>query len=249
VEHVTILGCRIDAVGNDEAVRDILALARAGGHAMVVTLGTEMAVRAHADSRFRDVVNASALSLCDTIGVMYAARLHGARIRERVTGVDLIDPLCAAFAREGLSLYLLGAKGDTAERVARELQARHPGLIVAGARDGYFGPSSDSAVAAAIAASGANVVLVGLGSPRQELWIGEHLRETGCSVGIGVGGSFDVLAGNVERAPALWRRLNLEWFYRLVREPQRWRRQLALPRFVWLALAELATARTTRRYS
>jgi N-acetylglucosaminyldiphosphoundecaprenol N-acetyl-beta-D-mannosaminyltransferase len=249
VEHVTILGCRIDAVGNDEAVRDILALARAGGHAMVVTLGTEMAVRAHADARFRDVVNASALSLCDTIGVMYAARLHGARIRERVTGVDLIDPLCAAFAREGLSLYLLGAKGDTAERAARALQARHPGLIVAGARDGYFGPSGDSAVAAAIATSGANVVLVGLGSPRQELWIGEHLRETGCSVGIGVGGSFDVLAGNVERAPALWRRLNLEWLYRLVREPQRWRRQLALPRFVWLALAELATARTTRRFT
>jgi N-acetylglucosaminyldiphosphoundecaprenol N-acetyl-beta-D-mannosaminyltransferase len=121
--------------------------------------------------------------------------------------------------------------------------------VVAGARDGYFSAAEEPAVAAAILRSGARVVLAGLGSPRQEFWIAERLKETGASVGIGVGGSFDVLAGNVQRAPLLWRRLNLEWLYRLVSEPARWRRQLALPKFVWLALCERVSAQSTRRFS
>jgi N-acetylglucosaminyldiphosphoundecaprenol N-acetyl-beta-D-mannosaminyltransferase len=243
VRDVRILGCRVDAIGTAEAVHRIVAFARGATPHLVVTLGTEMIVRARRDAAFRAIVNGSALSLCDTIGVLYAARLQGARIPERVAGVDLIDPLCAAFAREGLSVYLLGARGDTAERAAAALRARHPGLVVAGARDGYFGSDDDAAVAAAIAASGARALFVGLGSPRQELWLERRLAETGCGVGIGVGGSFDVLAGNVERAPALWRKLNLEWLYRLVREPKRWRRQLALPQFVWFALLERANDR------
>ncbi len=249
VEHAQILGCRVDAVGSDDAVRRIVQLARAEAPSLVVTLGTEMIVRAQTEPRFRELVNASALSLCDTVGVLFAARLHGLAMRERVAGVELIDPLCAALAAERLPVYLLGAKGDTAERTGRTLAARHPGLVVAGARDGYFTAAEDAAVAAAIARSGARVLLAGLGSPRQEYWIADRLKETGCSVGIGVGGSFDVLAGNVERAPALWRRLNVEWLYRLVREPERWRRQLALPKFVWMALCERAGARSTRRFS
>jgi N-acetylglucosaminyldiphosphoundecaprenol N-acetyl-beta-D-mannosaminyltransferase len=168
--------------------------------------------------------------------------MYGVRIPERVTGVDLIDPLCEELARAGLSLYLLGGKGDTAARAAAALAARHPGLRIAGARDGYFPASDDEAVARSIAQSGARVVLVGLGSPRQEFWIREQLARSGARVGIGVGGSLDVLAGNVERAPELWRRLNLEWLYRLVKEPRRWRRQLALPLFVVLALRERAFA-------
>ncbi len=249
MESVSILGCRVDAIGGGEAVRRIVALAAGTAPALVVTLGTEMIVRAQRDARFRDALDASALSLCDTIGVQLAARLQGVRIPERVTGVDLIEPLCAAFACEGIAVYLLGAKGETAQRAGEMLALRHPGLRVAGARDGYFLPQDAPSVAAAIADSGARVCFVGLGSPRQELWITEHLKETGCAVGIGVGGSFDVLAGNVARAPQRWRRLNAEWLYRLVREPQRWRRQLALPYFMWLALRERACAPPFRRYS
>jgi N-acetylglucosaminyldiphosphoundecaprenol N-acetyl-beta-D-mannosaminyltransferase len=238
VEQARILGCRVDALDAAQALERIVELAHGAQPSLVVTLGTEMIVCAQGDERFRGAVEGSALSLCDTVGVMYAARLQGVRIPGRVAGVDLIDPLCARFASGGLPIYFLGGRGDTSERAARALQARYPGLRVAGARDGYFGPGEDAAVAAAIAASGARVLFAGLGSPRQELWIAEHLKETGCSVGIGVGGSFDVLAGNVERAPALWRSLNLEWLYRLFKEPSRWRRQLALPRFVWLAVCE-----------
>jgi N-acetylglucosaminyldiphosphoundecaprenol N-acetyl-beta-D-mannosaminyltransferase len=244
---VFVLGCRVDALGLDAAVRRIVELAAQSEPSLVVTLGTEMVVRAQTDARFRELVNASALSLCDTIGVLFAARLQGANVRERVAGIDAIDPLCAAFARDGIPVYLLGAKGDTAERAAAVLRSRHPGLNVAGARDGFFTGDEDFAVADAIKASGAKVIFAGLGSPRQEFWLASHLQRTGASVGLGIGGSFDVLAGNVERAPELWRRANLEWLYRLVREPARWRRQLALPYFVLLALREYASTRLTRR--
>jgi N-acetylglucosaminyldiphosphoundecaprenol N-acetyl-beta-D-mannosaminyltransferase len=246
MQQATILGCRVDALGSDEAVRRIVDLSRGEGPSLVVTLGTEMIVRAQTDERFRATVNGSALSLCDTVGVLFAARLHGVHIPGRVAGVELIDPLCAQLARERVPVYFMGGRGDTAARAAATLSARHPGLVVAGARDGFFSAADDGAIAETIARSGARVIFVGLGSPRQELWIAEHLAATGASVGIGVGGSFDVLAGNIARAPAVWRRLNLEWLYRLLKEPSRWRRQLALPKFVALALAERVTNGTRR---
>jgi N-acetylglucosaminyldiphosphoundecaprenol N-acetyl-beta-D-mannosaminyltransferase len=250
MSEVSILGCRVDVVDRARAVERIVELARGSEASLVVTLGTEMVVRARHDARFREIANASALSLCDTIGVLFAARyLHGVPMKERVAGVDLIDPLCARLAAEGLSLFLCGGKGDTAARAARVLQERHPALIVAGARDGYFSPADDVRVANEIAASGARVLLLGLGSPRQESWIADHLAQAACGVGIGVGGSFDVLAGNVERAPVMWQKLNVEWLYRLLREPTRWRRQLALPKFVWYALLERFLPNTARRFS
>jgi N-acetylglucosaminyldiphosphoundecaprenol N-acetyl-beta-D-mannosaminyltransferase len=236
-----ILGCRVDAVNCFEAINRIIELMHADEPSYVVTLGTEMIVRAQKDERFRAIINNSALSLCDTIGVLYAARLHDTYIHRPVTGVDLIEPLCAALAAEGLITYFLGAQGDTAKIAAASMRAAYPNLQIAGCRHGYFSPDADAHVAAEIAQSGAHMLFVGMGSPRQEYFIAEHLRETGCRVAIGVGGSFDVLAGNVRRAPQSMRRLGLEWLYRLACEPRRWQRQLALPRFVWLALHEAVT--------
>lgn len=241
------MGCCVDAVSLDEAVRRTTELARGSNSSLVVTLGTEMVVRAQSDERFRSVINGSALSLCDTVGVMLGARLNGVAIAERVTGIDLLDPLCGALSREGLGVYLIGGHGDTAARAAEALRLRHPSLIVSGTRDGYFSADQNAAVTASIARSGARVLLAGLGFPRQELWLADQLALTGCAVGIGVGGSFDVLAGNVVRAPAAWRASNLEWLYRLVCEPRRWRRQLALPAFVLLLLRDAANARFARR--
>ena len=229
-----ILGCRLDAIDADEATARILALARQGAGAQVVTLGTEMVVHAQRDARFRAIVNACALALCDTVGLLAVARWRGAALRDRVTGVELVERLCAGAVSTGLPVYFLGGASGVAADAAAILKGRFPGLVVAGARDGFFGEAEGSAVAASIAACGARVLFVGMGSPRQEYWLAEHLRETGCGVGIGVGGSFDVIAGRVRRAPAPVRRIGLEWLYRLVREPNRWRRQLALPRFVWL---------------
>ena len=233
-----ILGCRLDAIDADEATARILAQARQGAGAQVVTLGTEMVVYAQRDPRFRAIVNACALALCDTVGLLAVARWRGAPVRDRVTGVELVDRLCAGAAAVGLPVYLLGGATGVAADAAAMLKERFPRLRVAGARDGFFGEGEASAVAAAVAASGARLLFVGMGSPRQEFWLAEHLRATGCGVGIGVGGSFDVIAGRVRRAPAPVRRMGLEWLYRLVREPYRWRRQLALPRFIWLIALE-----------
>ncbi len=240
MNQVQILGCRLDPVDAQEAAGRILALAKEGYGAQVVTLGTEMVVHAQRDARFRAIVNESALSLCDTVGLLAVARRRGAPLRERVTGVELIERLCAGAATQGLPVYFLGGAQGVAEAAAATLASRFPGLRVAGTQSGYFRDDQTPSVVEPIARSGARLLLAGLGSPRQEFWLAEHLRETGCGAGIGVGGSFDVIAGRIERAPRLVRRLGLEWLYRLLREPWRWRRQLALPRFVWLvALEEL----------
>lgn len=243
-----VLGCRVDAVGRDEAVARIAALANAGGSNIVVTLGVEMVMAAQRDAVFRRVVNDAALVTCDTVGLLLASRLRGGPLRDRVTGVELVGELAARSASLGdLRLYLLGAGGDTAQRAAEALREKYPGTSIVGARHGYFHDDESARVAAAVRASGANVLLAGLGSPKQELWLARHLAATGCAVGVGVGGSFDVYAGNVERAPGLFRRAGLEWAYRLAKEPRRWRRQLALPRFALAAFAEALTSRATGR--
>lgn len=236
--RLLILGCRLDPIDADDAVSRILSYAREGAGAQVVTLGTEMVVYAQRDERFRNIVNASTLSLCDTVGLLTVARRRGAALRDRVTGVELIERLCDRASREGFSVYFLGGEEGVAADAAAILEARHPGLLVAGTHNGYFGEDASADVVAEIRSSAAKLLFVGLGSPRQEYWLARHLAQTGCGAGIGVGGSFDVIGGRIERAPHWMRRLGLEWLYRLIREPRRWRRQLALPRFVWLTLLE-----------
>lgn len=237
-ERVTILGCPLDAIGAAQATDAIVAFARRGASAQIVTLGTEMVVYAQRDARYRAVIEACALSLCDTVGLLLAARARGAALRERVPGVELIEHLCARLAQEAMSIYLFGGAPGIAQRAARVLAERYPGLRVAGTRDGYFESAQSVAIADEIRASGAHVLFAGIGFPRQEFWLAEHLERTGCGAGMGVGGSFDVISGAVARAPERWRRLGLEWLYRLIKEPARWRRQRALPQFAVLLAAD-----------
>jgi N-acetylglucosaminyldiphosphoundecaprenol N-acetyl-beta-D-mannosaminyltransferase len=234
-----VLGCRVDAVGLHQAVTTVAALANGDTPALVVTLGVEMVMAAQRDDAFRRTIDRAALVTCDSIGLLLASRARGGPLRERVTGVELVDALAARSAEIGdVNLFLLGSAGDTARRAGDALRAVHPGARIVGARNGYFSADESEAVAAAIRASGANVLLAGLGFPKQEFWLERHLAATGCGVGIGIGGSLDVYAANVRRAPALFQRTGTEWAYRLAKEPRRWRRQLALPRFALAALGE-----------
>lgn len=240
----SILGCRVDAVDRAGAVARVAELAHGASGALVVTLGVEMVMYAQRDAAYRDLVNGAGLVTCDTIGVLLASRARGGPVQERVTGVELVAALAArSAANRDLRLYFLGGAGDTAQRAAQALAAAHPGVLIVGARDGYFGEGESEAVAAAVAASGANVLVAGLGFPKQERWIARWGAACGVGAGIGVGGSFDVFAGNVTRAPQAVQAAGLEWAYRLVREPQRWRRQLALPLFALTEVREIVADR------
>ncbi|HEV3154037.1 MAG TPA: WecB/TagA/CpsF family glycosyltransferase [Candidatus Baltobacteraceae bacterium] len=241
-----ILGCRLDAIDADAATETIVRFAREGKGAQIVTLGTEMVVYAQRDRRYREIINRCALSICDTIGLLAVARMRGAKLRSRVTGVELIEHLCARAAREGIPVFLLGAAPGVAGEAARVLVQRYPGLQIAGVRDGYFSQAESAQVAAQIRQSRAKLLFAGMGFPRQEYWLADFLVQTDCGAGIGVGGSFDVLGGKVQRAPKEWRRFGLEWLYRLVTEPHRWRRQLALPHFVLLVAGESLRSRFVR---
>ncbi len=243
---IHILGCRLDVVGVQEATREILRLTRSQRPSHVVTLGTEMVVRAQRDTAFREIINTSDLSVCDTVGLLAVARLRGACIGARVTGLELVENLCAESNAE-VSMFLFGGAEGVAKRAQTVLEGRYPRVRIVGARSGFFGAAESPQICAEIAASGAKILLVGLGSPRQERWLQEHLAATGCAVGIGVGGSFDVLCGNLKRAPLSWRRLGLEWLHRLLTEPWRWRRQIAIPHFILLVLSESFAARIRQR--
>jgi N-acetylglucosaminyldiphosphoundecaprenol N-acetyl-beta-D-mannosaminyltransferase len=246
VDSIDILGCRLDLLDQEDATEAILRFAREGAAAQVVTLGTEMVVYAQRDPAFRTVINDSALSLCDTVGVLAVARRRGAKLDDRVTGVELMERLCQSAAVEGLPVFLFGGAEGVAADAAAILEVSFPGLIIAGTRNGFYTSEEEAAIVETIRNSGARILFVGLGSPRQEMWLARNLRATGCGAGIGVGGSFDVISGRVKRAPMIWRQLGIEWLYRLIREPHRVRRQLALPYFVWLVVLDRLGMRTQK---
>jgi N-acetylglucosaminyldiphosphoundecaprenol N-acetyl-beta-D-mannosaminyltransferase len=233
-----ILGSRVDPVDMDAATQRIAQLLAQQRFAQVVTFGSEMAMHARSDPAYREVINAADLVVPDTIGIVYAARLLGQPLRERVAGIELIERACELCAREHMSIFLLGGAPGVATQAADVMRARHAGLAIAGCHDGYFSQTEEPAVLATIAQSGARVVLVALGFPRQEVWARAHAAELGPVLCIGVGGSLDVISGRLRRAPAVLRALGLEWLYRLVRQPHRLGRQLALPRFAALVGAQ-----------
>lgn len=226
--RLNMLGVPLDCASMAQSVDQIRHYLSGQDFHLVVTLGSEMVMRAQSDAQFRAVVQGASLIVPDSIGPVLAARYNGHPVRERVTGVELIRVLAQQLGPR-LRLFLLGGAPGVAEEAASHLVRSGPGVVVVGCRDGFFQDSQE--VVQQIADSKANLLLVALGSPRQELWLAEHGVATGVQVGIGVGGSFDVLSGRVKRAPVWLQRSGLEWLYRLVSQPSRWRRMLSLPRF------------------
>lgn len=225
-----VLGVAFDDVTMDEAVDRALAMLEEDGPHLVVTPNPEIVQRAKQDPEFARILAGAHLVIPDGIGVVYAARILGRPLKGRVPGIDFASALLGRVAGTGKRLFLLGAAPGVAERAAEHLRTAHPGLVICGSHDGYF--QEDGPVAADIRDKGAEVVFVCLGFPKQEKWIAANGAATGAKLLIGLGGSLDVFAGEVERAPESFQRLGLEWLYRLIRQPSRIGRMSKLPLFL-----------------
>ena len=222
-----ILGVQIDPVTLDQALERGQAFLGDPGFHYVVTPNPEFILTARKDPEFRRVLNEAGMSLPDGIGVVYAAKILGTPLNGRVPGIEFAQGLMGRMAGTGKKLFLLGAKPGVAEKAADNLRKEYPGLEICGVHDGYF--QEDGPVMETIRASGADVVFVCLGAPKQELWMSAHGPETGARLMVGLGGCLDVFAGNVQRAPEVWQRAGLEWLYRLFKEPSRIGRMAKLP--------------------
>ena len=235
-----IMGVGFDDLTLDEAAQRAAGMIDEGGFHYVVTPNPELVDRARREEPFRQALNGADLVLPDGIGVVYAARLLGRRLKGRCPGIDFAGKLMEHMARTGLRLYLLGAKPGVAEAAAARLEIRYPGLTICGTHDGYF--QEDAPVVEEIRRAGADVVFVCLGAPKQEYWMVKNGPATGARLMAGLGGSLGVFAGVVERAPESWQRLGLEWLYRLTREPKRVGRMARLPLFLVSAVGERGKA-------
>lgn len=231
-ERVNILGVDVDAVTMAEAV-DVVRRAmdtRAG--VMVATANAEMLMRATHDEELRHILNASALVVPDGAGTVWAARHLGHAMPERVAGYDLAQELLRCAPAEGRCVYFFGSAPGVAEKAKAKAEQLYPGIEIVGVRNGFFSPADNAAIIAEIRAARPDLLLVALGVPKQEKWIAAHLAELDVPVAIGVGGTLDVMAGVMKRAPHWMQRAKLEWLFRGLMQPKRAGRLLALPKFV-----------------
>jgi len=238
-----VLGVRVDRVSQLQAldlIDQMIALLRASGNTLhcqqIVTVNTEFVMAAQKNIEFRQTINNAALVVADGIGVVWATRFVGFPTPERITGTDTLVALAKRCAVKGYRLYLLGAAPGVAEQTGVCLQALAPGLQIAGTYAGTPALAEEDAIIERIHAANTDVLCVAYGAPSQELWIYRNLPRLPAAVAIGVGGAYDFLSGRQRRAPRAMQRIGLEWLYRLYREPWRWKRMLAIPRFMLLVL-------------
>ncbi len=228
--RIDVLGVGFDNLTLEEAVEAGMDLVRAPGAHYVVTPNPEIVEVCREDPAGMDIVNRADLVLADGIGVIKGAAMLGTPLKGKVPGIEFAAGLLGKLAKEGRSVYLLGAKPGVAELAGKRLSGQYPGLKIAGTHDGYF--QEDAPIVEDIRASGADVVLVCLGAPKQEKWMAKNGADTGAHLLCGLGGSLDVFAGVVERAPKFWCDHGLEWLYRLLKEPRRAGRMMKLPLFL-----------------
>jgi N-acetylglucosaminyldiphosphoundecaprenol N-acetyl-beta-D-mannosaminyltransferase len=233
---ISILGVPVHDVTTEETLALIDQFVRDGVPHQICTVNPEFIMRAQKDLEFQQILQHSALNLPDGIGVVWAAKRLGQPVRERVAGSDLVGQIANRAQTTGWRIFLLGAAEGVAEQAAIILRKRYPRTNIVGAYAGSPRVEDEAEIVARARSSGAHVLLVAYGAPQQDEWIARNLERTGVSVAIGIGGSLDFIVGTQTRAPQWMQRVGLEWLYRLIREPWRWRRQLALPRFVWYVL-------------
>jgi len=225
--QVNILGASIDNVTMDDAIERINSFITSDGSHQVVTVNLDFLRLAHESNEFRGIINSSDMAVADGMPLIWASRMMGAPLPERVTGVELVDRMCELAARKGYSIFLLGGASGVAAGAADVLQARYPGLRVAGIYSPPmgFGDDEDQKMVEMIREAKPDMLFVAFGAPKQDNWIAAHQQELGVPVAVGIGGVFNFLTGRTRRAPSWIQRTGMEWFYRVAQEPTRlWRR-------------------------
>lgn len=229
-----VMNIAFDDCTMDEAVNTALQYIYERKKCRVVTPNAEFAIEAKKNSRFLNILQSSEMVLPDGVSVIYASKIVGNPINSKLAGIAFAQALCSALGKEGGRLFLLGAKPGVAEKAGEKLKAEYPGLIIVGTHDGYF--KDTAPVIAEINAAQPDALFVCLGAPKQEYFMEEQRDELKVPLMAGLGGSLDVLAGNVNRAPEFYQKAGLEWFYRLCKEPKRWKRMIKLPIYLWDAV-------------
>jgi N-acetylglucosaminyldiphosphoundecaprenol N-acetyl-beta-D-mannosaminyltransferase len=234
-----VLGVRVDRLSQRQAldmIEQLIASRSTNDNALpcqqIVTVNTEFVMAAQQNTEFRQAINSAALVVADGIGVVWATHFVHAPAPERITGTDTLVALAKRCAEKGYRLYLLGSAPGVAEQAGVCLQTLAPGLQIAGTYAGSPAPAEEDAILERIRTANADVLCVAYGAPAQDLWIHRNLSRLPVAVAMGVGGAYDFLSGRQQRAPRAMQRMGLEWLYRLYREPWRWQRMLAIPRFI-----------------
>ena len=233
--RIDILGIGFDSFTLSEAVTRALGIISGGKKAYIVTPNPEIVWAARRDEALRDALGGAEIVLPDGVGISIAARILGTPLPGgRVPGIDFVSALLEKMAAAGGRVFLFGAKPGIASEAGSKLADKYKGLIISGAADGYF--KEDGPIIGMINSSGSDLLLVCLGAPKQELWMARNTGELRVPLSIGLGGSLDVFAGKAKRAPGFIRKLGLEWFYRLLREPYRIKRMIKLPLFLFAVI-------------
>lgn len=231
-----VLGVPFDAVNMNEAVAKTVGMLQEEKQHIICTPNPEIVMEAQKDAALMSILEEADLVVPDGIGVVWASKYSEIRLTERVAGYDLTQNLMAELAATEETFYFFGGAPGVASAAARKMTKKYPGLKIVGVHNGYFDEKEEKRIIQDIKAKSPSVLLVGLGAPKQEKWIYDNLRLTGAKIAIGVGGSFDVMAGNVKRAPKIFQKLGLEWFHRLITQPTRWKRMMRLPKFALTVL-------------
>lgn len=229
---IDILGVNVDSITFADAVDKAEALVKTDGVSMIFTPNPEIVMCAKNDVELKNILNSADLCTADGIGVVYASKIIGSPVPERVAGFDLVCALLERMSKTGDGVFLFGAKPGVAEAAKAKMEEKYPGIVVSGTHNGYFKPEDEDKIVEEINASGAKLLLVCLGAPKQEKWIAQNQNRLKVNLCMGVGGTLDVFAGTAKRAPEIFIKLNLEWTYRILKNPSRIGRFAALPKFV-----------------
>lgn len=231
-ETVNVLGVEIDKITAEYALRKALRYVRSPGVSVIYTPNPEIIMAAYENDEFKSVLNSADMCTPDGIGVVFASKMLRSPVPERVAGFDLACGLLECISKTGESVFLFGAKPGVAALAAKKLEEKYPGLKIAGTHDGYFKDEDEENILKQINDSGASLLFVCLGAPKQENWIYKNRDKLKVNLCMGVGGTLDVFAGNVKRAPEIFIKCNLEWFYRMCKQPSRLGRFAVLPKFI-----------------